>query len=179
VTDCFRPSLCFTRWPQRMETASVSPPIGGARYCAGMSRENVEVVRLAIEANRSGDVEASIEALLALSDPSIQYTRVTAAVDPQTYRGHDGIRHYFADMADSWQEWRIEAEEVLEVRPNTLVATVRFHGIGKDRGVPIEARLGAVFVLSEGKLVRGQVYSSREDALAAVGVRESDSLADG
>jgi ketosteroid isomerase-like protein len=133
-----------------------------------MSRENVEVVRLAIEANRSDDVEASIEALVALSDPSSEYTRVTAAVDPQTYRGHDGIRHYFGDMADSWQEWRSEAEEILELRPNTVVATVRFHGIGKDSGVPIEARLGVVFVLSEGKLLRGHAYPSREEAFEAV-----------
>jgi hypothetical protein len=34
-----------------------------------------------------------------------------------------------------------------------------------------------VFVLSNGKLLRGRTYPSREEALEAVGLRESDSLA--
>jgi hypothetical protein len=67
-----------------------------------MSGENVEIVRQAIESNRSDDLEARIEAVLALWDPSCEYTRVTAAIDPQTYRGHNGVRRYMSDMADSW-----------------------------------------------------------------------------
>jgi ketosteroid isomerase-like protein len=133
---------------------------------------NVEVVRQYIEANRSDDSEASIELGVALTDPGYEYTRVTAAVDPRTYRGHDGIRRYFSDMAESWQEWRNEAEEVLEVGPDTVVATVRFHGIGKHSGVPVEARLGSVFVLSRGKLLRGRTLPSREEALEAAGLSE-------
>jgi ketosteroid isomerase-like protein len=137
-----------------------------------MSRENVEIVRQAIEANRSDDLEARIEAVLALWDPSCEYTRVTAAVDPQTYRGHNGIRRYISDMADSWAEWRSEAEDVFEVVPDTVFATFRFRAIGKDSGVPVEARLGVVFVLSDGKLLRGHTYPSREQALEAAGLSE-------
>ena len=137
-----------------------------------MSRENVEVARQVIESNRSDDLEARIEAGLALWDPSCEYTRVTAAVDPQTYRGHDGIRRYISDLADSWAEWRSEAEDVFEVGPDTVVATNRFRAIGKDSGAPVEARLGVVVVLSDGKLLRGHTYPSREDALEAVGLSE-------
>jgi ketosteroid isomerase-like protein len=137
-----------------------------------MPRENVEVVREAIEANRSDDLHAAVEALVALSDPRSEYTRVTAAVEPQTYRGHDGVRRYFRDMAGSWQEWRSEVEELVEVGPDTVVATIRFRAIGKDSGVPVEARLVAVFVLSARKLLRGHTYPSREAALQAAGLRE-------
>jgi ketosteroid isomerase-like protein len=137
-----------------------------------MSRENVEVVRQVIESNRSDDLEARIEADLALWDQSCEYTRVTAAVDPQTYRGHDGIRRYISDMADSWAEWRSEAEDVFEVGPDTVVATIRSRLIGKDSGVPVEARLAVVCVLSEGKVLRAQTYASREEALEAVGPSE-------
>jgi ketosteroid isomerase-like protein len=137
-----------------------------------MSRENVEIVRQAIEANRSDDLEARIEAVLALWDPSCEYTRVTAAVDPQTYHGHNGIRRYISDMTDSWAEWRSEAEDVFEVVPDTVFATFRFRAIGKDSGVPVEARLGVVCVLSDGKLLRGHTYPSREQALEAAGLSE-------
>ena len=137
-----------------------------------MSRENVEIVRKLIEANRSDDLESRIEPMLALWDPSCEYTSVTAALDPHTYRGHDGIRRYLSDMADSWAEWRSEVEDVFEVGPHTVVATIRSRLIGKDSGVPVETRLGVVFVLSQGKILRGQAYPSRQDALEAVGLSE-------
>lgn len=135
-----------------------------------MSKENVEIVRQAIETNRSADLEEMIEAALALWHPGCEYTRVTAAVDSQTYRGHDGIRRYMSDMADSWAEWRFEAEEVFEVAADTVVATGRFRSTARASGAPIEVRLGAVFVLSHGKILRGQVYPSRQEALEAVGL---------
>jgi ketosteroid isomerase-like protein len=75
-------------------------------------------------------------------------------------------------MADSWQEWRSAAEEFLEVGSDTVVATVRFHGIGKDSGVPVETRVGSVFVLSRGKLLRGRTFPSREEALEAARLPE-------
>jgi ketosteroid isomerase-like protein len=137
-----------------------------------MSRENVEVVRQVIAAHRSDDVEAAEEAFLALWDPSCEYIRVTAALEPQTYRGHDGIRRYLSDMADEWEEWRAEADEVLDLDQDTVVATTRFHATGKQSGVPVEARLAIVFVFSKGKILRGHTYPSREAALEAVGLRE-------
>jgi ketosteroid isomerase-like protein len=133
-----------------------------------MSQENVEIVRQVIESNRSDDLEARIEAVLALWDPSCEYTGVTAAVDRQTYRGHDGIRRYIGDMADSWAEWRSVAEDVVEVDPHTVVATVHARLTGKDSGVPVEARFGFVCVLSQGKILRGQLYPTRQEALEAV-----------
>ncbi len=137
-----------------------------------MSQENVEIVRQVIAANRSDDLEAAKEAVPALWDPSCEYIRVTAALEPQTYRGHDGIRRYFTDMAAEWGEWRAEADEILDVDQDTVLATTRFHATGKGSGVPVEARLAVVFVLSKGKISRGHTYLSREEALEAVGPRE-------
>jgi ketosteroid isomerase-like protein len=137
-----------------------------------MSRENVEIVRQVIHANRSDDLEPAIETAVALSDPSIEFTSVTAAVAPETYRGHDGIRRYFHDLAESWQEWRNEAEEVFDVGPDTVFATMRSRVVGKDSGAVVETRRGTVWVLSGGKISRGRVYATREEALEAVGLSE-------
>ena len=137
-----------------------------------MSRENVEIVRELIEANRSDDLESRIESMLALWDPSCEYTSVTAALEPHTYRGHDGIRRYIGDLAQRWAEWRSEAKEVIDAGPDTVLATFRFRAVGKHSGAPIEAQLTVVFVLADGKLLRGRTYSSRAEALEAVGLRE-------
>jgi len=136
-----------------------------------MSQENVEIVRQFIEAARSGDVHA-IEAFLAVSDPGIEHTRLPAASGPETYCGHDGARRWFTDMADLWREWRNEIEELAEVAPNTVAARVRFIAVGRDSGVPVEARLGLVCVVSEGKVSRSRTYSSGEAAYEAAGLSE-------
>jgi ketosteroid isomerase-like protein len=125
----------------------------------------------------SGD-QASVEAFVALSDPSIEHTRLPAAFGPETYCGHDGIRRWFNDMADLWQEWRNEIEGLVEVGADTVVASIRFRGVGKGSGVPVEARLGLVCVLSAGKVLRSRSYASGEAALEAVGLSEQDAHAD-
>jgi ketosteroid isomerase-like protein len=137
-----------------------------------MSEKNVEIVSRLIEANRSDDFEATIRTFIALCDPDWEYTRVTAQVEPGTYRGHDDIRRYLTDMAEVWEEWRSEPEEVFEVGPDTVVATVRFHGIGKASGAPVEVRLGFAVTLSDGTIMRARTYPSRKEALEAAGLRE-------
>ena len=137
-----------------------------------MSQENVEVVRRGIEANHSGDLETRTEDLVALWAPNGEYTSVRAGVDAETYLGHDGIRRYLRDLAETWREWRAEIEEVRPVTENMVVATFRFHAIAKDSGVAIDTQLGATFVLSEGKFLRGRTYSTPDEALEAVGLSE-------
>jgi ketosteroid isomerase-like protein len=137
-----------------------------------MSLENVEIVRQVIESNRSNDRETRVEAVLALCNQRVEYTAARAVLEPATYRGHGGMRRYSSDLADSWAEWRSEPEDIIDVGLNTVVATIRFRATGKDSGAPVDTRLGAVFVLSDGKLLRGHTYPSREEALAAVGLSE-------
>jgi ketosteroid isomerase-like protein len=60
----------------------------------------------------------------------------------------------------------------MEAGPDTVAARMRFIGVGKDSGVPVEARLGLVCVVSEGKVLRSRTYGSGEAALEAVGLSE-------
>ncbi len=48
-----------------------------------MSQENVDIVRQVIESNRSDDIDARIEAVLALWDPSCEYIRDTSRGRPR------------------------------------------------------------------------------------------------
>ena len=131
------------------------------------------MVRQFIEANRSDDLGAAVKTAVELADPNWEYTSVIASLEPGMYRGHDGIQTYFNALAASWEEWRCEPEEVFEVGPRTVFATVRFFATGKESGVAVEARLGLVAVLSnQGKVLRGHVYPSREEALEAAGLSD-------
>ena len=132
----------------------------------------MEIVRGSLAAHHSGDVEARAEELLAFWDPNCEYTSVMAALEPATYRGHEGMRHYLSDLGERWAEWRAEPEEVFEIGPDAVFASFRFHAVGKDSGVPVEGHLGSIFELVQGKLVRARTYPSREEALEAVGLSE-------
>jgi hypothetical protein len=76
-----------------------------------MRADNVEIVRRLLETNRSDALEGAVETGIALTDPSMEFRSVLAAVEPRTYRGHDGVREYFRDMAEAWREWRLEVVE--------------------------------------------------------------------
>lgn len=137
-----------------------------------MSR-NIDVVRRAMQANRSELAEEERAArAVALWDPNCEYTSVMAVLEPATYHGHGGIRRYLGDLAKRWAEWSTELEEVRDVAPDTVFAVFRFRAVGKDSGVPVDARLASVFVLSDGKLFRGHTYRSREDASEAAGLTD-------
>jgi ketosteroid isomerase-like protein len=137
-----------------------------------MSQENVEIVRRAIEVNRSGDLTAAVEGSIDLSDPAVEFRSALAGLEGGAYQGHEGVRRYFEDMAESWQEWRNESAEIEEIAPDTVLATFVFRAIGKDSGVPVERRSAMVWTLSDGKVLRAITYASRSEALEAVGLSE-------
>ena len=137
-----------------------------------MSGENVEIVRRVIAANRSGPQEETLEIVLSLSDPAVEFRSRITAVEGSDYVGHAGIRQYHDDMADAFRAWRNDPDEILEVSPNAILVDSVFHATGKDSGMEVELRSALVFLLSEGKVVRCLSYPTRAEALEAAGLSE-------
>src|SRR5271155_4553244 len=108
-----------------------------------MSGENVEVVRRVNAAFNSGDVER----ILGLMHPDIE-TAVGPALsaEPDTYRGHDGIRRYFDSFVDAMNEIRFHQDGFREVGGSVVVA-VRLTARGRFTGIPVEQRLGQVWTI--------------------------------
>ena len=66
-----------------------------------------------------------------------------------------------------WDDWRAEADEYLEIGDHVVVLT-SYYGRGKGSGVEIH-QLGAhVFELRDGKVVRLEIFASREKAMESV-----------
>ena len=136
-----------------------------------MSRENAEIVRQTIEANRSGDLAHAAAVAIALADPKLEFRSVLSSVEGGAYRGHEGVRRYFDDMADAWQEWRSETGEILEMGPELLLADVHFRGVGHS-GMKVETHSTFVVEMSGGKILSMHAYPTRGEALEAAGLRE-------
>ena len=132
-----------------------------------MSQESVEVVKRLFAAVARGDVEGVIAG--ATPDGVIDASRRT--LGGGTYSGHEGIRDYFAMLAEAWSDVRTEAEDFIDAG-DSVVVPVRVVNTGRSSRLSVRARAAWVAQIRDGKVARMTVYQSRDEALEAVGLRE-------
>jgi uncharacterized protein len=66
-----------------------------------------------------------------------------------------------------WEQWRAEAVEYLEFG-DYVVVLASYHGRGRESGVEISQEGAHVFKLRDGKVVRLEIFASRERAIESV-----------
>jgi ketosteroid isomerase-like protein len=132
-----------------------------------MSRENVDVVRQALEGLARGDMQAAVVDL----DPDAEMFDFDIP-DADVYRGPDGFLKWLGVWGESWESWRFEDLKILPAGEDRAVALFRMIVKGKDSGVEIDRRDGVAYTLRSGKIVRIEYYNDQRQALEAVGLRE-------
>jgi ketosteroid isomerase-like protein len=70
-----------------------------------------------------------------------------------------------------WSEFRIDAEEFVEVG-ETILVTERQHGTGKSSGISTEATFYSVWTFRDGLVTRARWETERATALEAAGLSE-------
>jgi ketosteroid isomerase-like protein len=130
-----------------------------------VGRSDIEVVQAVFAAFAERDLEAVLE----FASPEIEFIAVTSDYAGRTgpYRGHEGIRQYFRDVAEVWDELRVTPTDYRMAGEEVLV-TGRVSARSPARVV--SGSTGWVWRVSAGKVVRARVYASAEDAVAAVGL---------
>jgi len=108
-------------------------------------------------------------ALLALAHPQIDFNAPTASLTRagEPYVGHDGLRAYLRDVAAVWSELRVEPREFRE-GGDVVVALGRIYAWGAGRVV--DAPVGWVWTVQEGRLVSGRVFDTQRAALDFAGL---------
>jgi ketosteroid isomerase-like protein len=132
-----------------------------------ISEQNVEIVPAAFDAYLRGD-EATVRKFAA---PEILISLRPDQPDVRDNRGYEGLVRTSAEWLEAWDEHTFEAVRVWDVTDFVLVAT-RDSGRGKVSGVPMENESLFVFTLSQGKIVRLQIFGSEGEALEAIGLAE-------
>lgn len=125
------------------------------------AEDNLKVVRAMYKAFAVRDVEGVIRHI----DPECEFypagtALLTGRADP--YRGHDGIRAYFADVAAGWEELTIEPTNFRAVADSVVV-------VGRVRGRSATAEADTevtwAWTLRDGRVVDGRVFPTSGEAV--------------
>jgi ketosteroid isomerase-like protein len=126
----------------------------------------IEIVRRAFETfNGEG-----IEGVVALFAPDFEVTiPPSLSAEPDTYRGPDGVRRWAAGFDGSLEDVRLEAESLVEVRADTVVAATRLRARGIESGIEVDQLTGQLLKIRDGQVRLIEVYPTVDEALAAAG----------
>jgi uncharacterized protein len=153
------------RWRTKPTSSSGARPDAGAPRSEKGTPGNTELLLRGYEAFGAGDVQSTLE----LMDPDIEVAVFTGrpGMGRQTYHGHAGFFENLGEMTEVFDDFRFEAQEMVEHGDRVLV-TVRVTGRGKSSGAEIEGRLFHVWLIRDGKAVRFEIYNDRDEAETAL-----------
>jgi ketosteroid isomerase-like protein len=142
-----------------------------------MSRENVEVVRRIWDLYAEGVADGRPEVIATTFQEGLvaQDATFTPAPDhpgTRTYVGVVGFTEFIRSWVAAFGTWRIEIEQIIDAGEDQVVAVIRQSGEGRVSGAPAETRFGTVYRLVDGQVVDRRDYSTPQEALEAVGLRE-------
>lgn len=136
-----------------------------------MSLQNVEVVRAAIEAVNKRDPDA----FLACLDPEVVWDDSEGFAGLRgVYRGPAEVRDWFeAALVEPWDSLHMALEEITEASDGQRVCVGgSISGRGRASGAKADIRVWQILWLRGGKIVRRQLYWTRDESLEALGLRE-------
>jgi ketosteroid isomerase-like protein len=132
-----------------------------------VSQENVDRLREGFAAfNREG-----VEAILELVAPDFEAeTPPELSVEPDTYRGHAGVRRYFESFYEAMDKVEFQPERFVAVG-ELVVVPITLRARGRTTGIETEQRVVQVWELLGEKAIRVEVFPTVDEAIAAA--RES------
>jgi ketosteroid isomerase-like protein len=129
--------------------------------------ENVEIVRAAVDAYFRGD-EAALRELIA---PDIVIKTRPDQPDVSDHHGYEGLVQMGAEWVEAWDEHTFEVVRMWDVGDLVFVSA-RESSRGKMSGVPMRSESTFLYTLSQGKIVRMQIFGSEREAREAVDLAE-------
>jgi ketosteroid isomerase-like protein len=134
-----------------------------------MSQENVEIVRRGYTMFGEADI-AGVADLFA-SDAEIADGGGLGMVGTAagTRFGPEGYLRSVEEADEAFADYRIEAEDFIDAG-EAVIVPVTVSGRGRVSGAPLEMHLVHTWVVrDDGRIIRGEVYRTVDEALEAVG----------
>jgi ketosteroid isomerase-like protein len=120
------------------------------------------MLRSAYEAFNRGDMEGSRQ----IFDPEIELIQPAELPGGSgSYRGLEGLDRALAEALEAFEDYRMEPEEFLVVDDQVAI-TVHLSGRGRQSNLEVDARVGHLATLREGRVLRWEVFLSPDAAVA-------------
>ncbi len=129
-----------------------------------MSEDNETLARRALATLADDDAEALMA--LELCDPEVECRPLIAGVEGGPYRGHDGIRRWFAELSSSFDERRPEILSIEALGEDALVCELDLYLRGRGSGVEIEQPVWGSARFRAGLVLWWGFFETREEAIA-------------
>ena len=130
-----------------------------------MSQDGAELVRRFLDALNRHDLED----FLAVCHPDVELRSLASDLGG-SFRGHDGIRVYFREFTDTFDEYHFEIERI-EDREDLVVGWVGVHARARTSGVDLDWQAVLATRFRDGRLWRAAACRTEQEALDSVGVR--------
>jgi len=116
-----------------------------------------------------------IAATLDAFDPEVEFLDLQAAMGMQDRgRGPEELDRMAEQWSETFDEWGLEVNDLVDLTGDFVMAEVRFEGVGRDSGAPVSLRQFEVYRLVDGKIVEIRVgFRDRDEALEWWGRRKS------
>jgi ketosteroid isomerase-like protein len=127
-----------------------------------------ELVRLMLDTHNQGGT-ALIDAFDDFFAPDLEWRPIivgTAGSERVTYRGREGLERYYRERAEVFGGGEVHIRSI-ESLGDAVVVQARSTARGRASGASVEEDVSLVYWCRDGKLVRGEAFRSRADALEA------------
>ena len=140
-----------------------------------MSKENVELARGAFEEYQAGmergDPGAWFDSA-AVAD-ELEWIVAPPGLDGKSvWHGREGFVEFLRTWTEQFENWSIRVERWIDAGDDRVVALTHQSAAGIGSGVPVEMKLGLVYEIEGGRVVRMSNYFSHAEALEAAGLSE-------
>ena len=132
-----------------------------------MSSENVEIVRSGFVAWDRRDYGAATSHF----SPVVEIDASDRVLNPAVYNGLEGAIRFRDEIAEAWEEFHVEVEDVVPAGDDVVVL-VHSSGRGRASGAKVESRAAWVATVRDQRIARLRLYRDRSRALEAVGLSE-------
>ena len=84
-----------------------------------------------------------------------------------TYHGHDGMRRYFAEIDDQFEDWEVSIDEIRDAPGERLLALGAIHFRGRASGVESDQPVAWLFTFAGDQVTEMRTIHDHAQALEA------------
>jgi ketosteroid isomerase-like protein len=140
----------------------------GREILRWMTQDNLEIVRRSTEAYSRGDLDGTLQSWAP--DAVLDWSN-SRGLEAGIFRGRGEIRRYMQRFLETFEDVRIEVEDLVEVKEGVVIAENLAHFLGRD-GIEIQARSAFLITLRDGQQTSLTLYQTKAEALEAAGLSE-------